>query len=156
MPRTRSDRRRRTNSSRPAEVDGERPRRRTYGKSDPIDALAVARAVLREPDLPEARLDGTARELRLLADYHEELVAERTRIIARLRWHLDELDPGWKVPTKMDRTSSVDKVRAHLLNSSGVVAELAARLVEHRRRLAVEIDELNGDICTGSFVVGDS
>lgn len=25
---------------------------RTYGKSDPIDALAVARAALREPDLP--------------------------------------------------------------------------------------------------------
>ena len=31
---------------------------RTYGKSDPIDALAVARAALREPDLPVARLDG--------------------------------------------------------------------------------------------------
>jgi hypothetical protein len=28
------------------------------GKSDPIDALAVARAVLREPDLPVATLDG--------------------------------------------------------------------------------------------------
>src|SRR5215207_11561104 len=28
---------------------------RTYGKSDPIDALAVARAVQREPDLPVAR-----------------------------------------------------------------------------------------------------
>ena len=34
---------------------------RTYGKSDPIDALAVARAALREPDLPEARLDGVGR-----------------------------------------------------------------------------------------------
>lgn len=30
---------------------------RTWGKSDPIDALAVARALLREPDLPEARHD---------------------------------------------------------------------------------------------------
>jgi transposase len=38
---------------------------RTYGKSDPIDALAVARAALREPELP-ARLDGLERELRLL------------------------------------------------------------------------------------------
>jgi transposase len=36
---------------------------RTYGKSDPIDALAVARAALREPDLPVARLDGVEREL---------------------------------------------------------------------------------------------
>jgi len=30
---------------------------RTRGKSDPIDALAVARAVLREPDLPVASHD---------------------------------------------------------------------------------------------------
>ena len=36
---------------------------RTYGKSDPIDALAVARAALREPDLPVAHLDGVEREL---------------------------------------------------------------------------------------------
>src|SRR5512132_2064334 len=43
---------------------------RTYGKSDPIDALAVARAALREPELPVARLDGPARELRLLVDHH--------------------------------------------------------------------------------------
>ena len=42
---------------------------RTYGKSDPIDALAVARAALREPDLPMAQLDGPARELRLLVDH---------------------------------------------------------------------------------------
>ena len=42
---------------------------REHGKSDPIDALAVARAALREPDLPLARLDGEARELRLLVDH---------------------------------------------------------------------------------------
>jgi transposase len=69
---------------------------RTYGKSDPIDALAVARAALREPDLPAARLDGPARELRLLVDHRDNLVAERTRIINRLRWHLPRArpDPG--------------------------------------------------------------
>jgi transposase len=52
---------------------------RTYGKSDPIDALAVARAALREPNLPIARLDGVERELRLLVDHREDPVAERTR-----------------------------------------------------------------------------
>ncbi|MCW2653878.1 MAG: family transposase [Mycobacterium sp.] len=35
---------------------------RSYGKSDPIDALTVARAALHEPDLPVARLDGIERE----------------------------------------------------------------------------------------------
>ena len=50
---------------------------RERGKSDPIDALAIARAALREPDLPVVRLDGEARELRLLVDHREDLVAER-------------------------------------------------------------------------------
>ena len=73
---------------------------RSYGKSDPIDAFALARSAPREPDLPVARLDGVEREIRILVDHREDLVAERTRIIARLRWHLHELDPGWTPPTK--------------------------------------------------------
>ena len=67
---------------------------RTRGKSDPIDALAVARAALREPDLPTARLDQTALDLRLLIDRREVLVATRTRSISQLRWHLHDLAPG--------------------------------------------------------------
>ena len=58
---------------------------RTYGKSDPIDALAVARAALREPGLPTARLDGPEREVRLLTDHREDLVGERTRAMNRGR-----------------------------------------------------------------------
>jgi transposase len=41
---------------------------RRPGKSDPIDAEAVALAALREPDLPVAQLDGPAREVKLLVD----------------------------------------------------------------------------------------
>ena len=44
---------------------------RTRGKSDPIDALAVARAFLREPDLPVASHDEVSRELKLLVDRRE-------------------------------------------------------------------------------------
>ena len=51
---------------------------RTPGKSDPIDALAVARAFLREPDLPIASHDEVSRELKLLVDRREVLVAQRT------------------------------------------------------------------------------
>ena len=74
---------------------------RTYGKSDPIDALAVARAVLREPNLPLAHLDARTRDLRLLVDHREDLVRERTGYINRLRWHLHELDPTWD-PVRRD------------------------------------------------------
>ncbi len=54
------------------------------------------------------------RELRLLVDHREDLVAERTRIISRLRWHLHELDPGWIPPANIDRTSAFNAVAAHL------------------------------------------
>src|SRR3954451_6823754 len=46
---------------------------RSFGKRDPIDALAAARAALREPDLPVAKLDGAEREVRLLVDHREDL-----------------------------------------------------------------------------------
>ncbi len=73
---------------------------RSYGKSDPIDALAAARTALREPDLPIACLDGPTREVRLLADHREDLVAEHTSVINRLRWRLHELDPCWQPPAR--------------------------------------------------------
>ena len=108
----------------------------------------MARAALREPDLPIARLDGIEREIRLLVDHREDLVAERTRIIARLRWHLHELDPGWSAPTKLERLSAFDKVHAYLSGEKhgAMVGRLALRLVEHLRLLTDEIDELTVEI----------
>src|SRR3954466_415250 len=66
---------------------------REPGKSDQIDARAVARAVLREgvERFPAAFLDERALEIRLLADHRSDLVAERTRMINRLRWHLVDI-----------------------------------------------------------------
>src|SRR5919109_3512168 len=68
---------------------------REPGKSDRIDALAVARAVLREgiERFPVAFLDEQAMQIRLLGDHRDDLVAERTRAQNRLRWHLVELRP---------------------------------------------------------------
>jgi len=82
----------------PKMMAGVRRSARTGGKSDPIDALAVARAALGEPDLPVAQLDGPSRELRLLVDYRESLVKDRTAAQNRLRWRLHELEPGYDPP----------------------------------------------------------
>ena len=58
----------------------ERRAGRVRGKSDPIDALAVARAALREPDLPRPQPDEHVhREIELLVDHRERLVDERRR-----------------------------------------------------------------------------
>ncbi len=68
---------------------------REPGKSDQIDARAIARAVLREgiERFPVAFLDGDAAEIRLLCDHRDVLVKERTRLINRLRINLVILDP---------------------------------------------------------------
>ena len=119
---------------------------RTFGKSDPIDALAIARAALREPALPVARLDGAEREIRLLVDHREDLVAERSRVISRLRWHLRELDPAWAAPANFDRASAFARIKFHLDDFAGIIADLAQRLLTHLHRLTEEIDELTAEL----------
>jgi transposase len=105
---------------------------RTRGKSDPIDAAAVARAALREPDLPIASHDNTSRELKLLVDRREDLVMTRTATINRLLWRVHELDPAWAPPAKsLDLAKHQQALQARLDSVPGgdvvaLVAELAA------------------------------
>jgi transposase len=76
---------------------------RERGKSDPIDALAIARAALREgvETLPTARLAGAELEIRLLALHRERLLDSRTRLINELRWQLHDLWPDWEIPKRV-------------------------------------------------------
>jgi len=120
---------------------------RTYGKSDPIDALAVARAALRQPDLPVAQLDGPAREVRLLVDHREDLVAERTRHINRLRWYLHEIDPSWDPPARsLIRYKTLEDVAARLAATEAMVTRFAADLVVRIRDLTRAANDLEREI----------
>jgi transposase len=120
---------------------------RTRGKSDPIDALSVARAALREPNLPTAWLDPQSRDVRLLLDHREDLVAERTRLMNRLRWHLHELDPDYEVaPRTLDRFCVLDALDTHLAAFESVVADLARALTARCRELNHTIRRLETDI----------
>lgn len=124
---------------------------RTFGKSDPIDAKAVAMAALRHPDLPEARLAGPEREIGLLAAHREDLVAERTRACNRLRWLLHDLDPDL-VPAKgvLDRDVALTRLRTMLAGLAPsievtICLELVERIGEinvRERALAREIERL--------------
>ena len=67
--------------------------------------------------------------MRLLADHREDLVAERTRMFNRLRWHLHELDPDWDpAPRSLTRPQNLAAVAARLAGMDGLVARLAAEL----------------------------
>lgn len=99
---------------------------RTRGKSDPIDALAVARAYQREPDLPVASHDEVSREAKLLIDRRESLVATRTRNINSLLWRVHELDPAHAPKARsLDLAKHQQALREWLATLSGVVAEMA-------------------------------
>jgi transposase len=126
---------------------GQRRSSRQPGKSDPIDALSVARAALREPNLPVAKLDGESRRLRLLVDHRDDLVGERTRIQCRLRWHLHELALEAELPpSSLRRFKVLDHLDKQLSSVEGTVAELARELVGRTRELTVRINELEHEI----------
>src|ERR671937_2558574 len=73
---------------------------RERGKSDPIDALNVARAALQEglEAFPAAQLDGPELDLRLLVDHRERLVRHRVELNSTLLWHLHDLWPELRLP----------------------------------------------------------
>jgi transposase len=120
---------------------------RTFGKSDPIDALAVARAALREPDLPEAFLDQEYRDIRLLCDHRDDLVAERTRQINRLRWHLPEIDPTMQPGTRCLTTKKHQRrILDCLEGTETVIARLSVELVEQIATLTLRINELEAQL----------
>jgi transposase len=86
----------------PRLMAGARPAGRLRGKSDPIDAAAVALAGIRAGlgTLPVARLEGVDLELRRLLDRREDLVQERTPEINRLRWALHDMHCPIEVPAR--------------------------------------------------------
>jgi transposase len=104
---------------------------RSRGKSDPIDAAAVARAALREPDLPVATHDEVSRELKLLVDRRDDLVKRRTATINQLLWRVHELDPAWAPPARsLDLAKHQQTLAGRLADVPGIVAELAREELE--------------------------
>jgi transposase len=127
----------------------ERRAGRARGKSDPIDALAVARAALREPGLSRPRPDEQPfRELKLLVDHRDDLVDERRRAQQRLRWHLHQLDPSFVVPAKaLDRPAHLERVGRWLARRPAEVQVRVARdLVVRCRSLTRTIAALDREL----------
>ena len=136
----------------PKMMAGVRRSARTRGKSDPIDALAVARAFLRDPELPVASHDEVSRELKLLVDRRETLIAQRTATINSLLWRVHELDPERAPkPRSLDLAKHQDALRGWLATQDGIVAELArdelgdivtltARAKDYERRISALVE----------------
>src|SRR6266536_2967964 len=127
----------------------ERRAGRARGKSDPIDALAVARAALREPQLDRPRPGEAAlRELKLLVDHRDDLIDERRRAQQRLRWQLHDLDPELAVPPgALDRPRWLDRVDRRLRRGEQTVQiRIARELVGRCRSLTRTILALDREL----------
>lgn len=106
----------------------ERSSRPGQGKTDPVDAIAIARITARDDDLPPVRaMTGPAADLRVLSDYRDQLVAERTATANRVHIDLLWLHPGYQHQLR-HLTSLADLAAAEaLLDGDSIVRATITR-----------------------------
>lgn len=132
----------------PHRMGASRRGERTPGKSDQIDSLAIARAVVKDgvAEFPVAYLDEAAMEIRLLSDHRSDLVAGRTQIQNRLRWHLVALCPELEASLPrgaLSRVRALDQLARRLRSlPAGPRAAIARELVSQIRRLTLQANTL--------------
>src|SRR5829696_1292258 len=129
---------------------GERRAGRDRGKSDRIDALAVARAALREgvERLPVAELAGIELDIRLLVDHRERLVRTRVALNSTLQWNLHDLWPELQLPGgALFSTKWSTKIARRLARAEQTMRVRIARdELRHLRELTASIKALEAEI----------
>ena len=133
----------------PTTMAGERKSSRISGKSDRIDATAVARAVLRaDKPLQPARLPGPEHQIKLLSDHREHLVDEATRHQRRLRWLLHDIDPELQPAGRSLKLVSVlDRLARQLARREQTLEiRLCRELVRDIRGLVKRADALEAEL----------
>jgi transposase len=82
-----------------------------------------------------------------VVDHRESLIAQRTRLICRLRWYLHELDPAWEPKARsLDAQRTAEQLQARLQDRPGIVARLARELVSRYAASTVSINALENEI----------
>jgi transposase len=101
---------------------------------------------------PAAYLDDRAMEVRLLSDHRDDLVAERTRIQNRLRWHLLQLCPELEAQLPqggLTRQVVQERIARRLRTFRGDTrARVAREQLSGIRTLTRQINELERELHT--------
>ena len=118
------------------------------GKTDPVDAVAIARITARELNLPPVRLAiGPAADLRALMAYRDQLVTERTATVNRVHADLLGLRPGFQ--TKIPALGLKWQINAALALLDGddcVRATLCVRRLQRVQHIDAEILDITKQI----------
>jgi transposase len=113
------------------------------GKSDPGDALAIARLTAREPRLATPRRPGISADLKLLVGARDQVMAERNRLLNQLHADLLVLAPGYGARLPNLSAARHQTAAARLLGRrDGVRAELARARLRRLRQLSAEAERL--------------
>jgi transposase len=125
----------------------ERRKRRSQGKSDLIDAVAIARVVAREEDLPSARRTAQLADLKLLVDYRDQLVRARTQVANRAHADLAAIRPGYEraIP-KLLTKGQLAMARRLVRGDHSLRAELLRRRLAEIARLDRSIAQAGKEI----------
>jgi transposase len=125
----------------------ERIHTRRAGKSDPGDALAIARVTLREASLPPVRADDASRELQMLVEARDDLVGEATRARNRLHADLLVLAPGYQQhAARLVGIRQLAWARRALARRPELQARLARERLARLRQLGRQIRALEAEI----------
>lgn len=132
----------------PKLMAAQRKAARSFSKSDPIDALAIARAAIREPGLPIATLPGIEQEIGLLVDHRDDLVSDASGHQRRLRWHLHAIDPELSIPARgIPNPGNLDKLARWLARREQTTqVRICRELVRMIRELTRRARELEREL----------
>ena len=127
--------------------------RRGPGKTDPGDALSIAKVVLTDRDaLGPAQEPELVRALGMLELQRRRFVHDRTQAVQRLRADWTQLDPVAEAGTlRCDRQRELHKLKRITLGDS-LTQRTAARCI---RELAHDIDDLNHRIAALDTEIAD-
>ncbi len=134
----------------PSLTSRERSSQPGRGKTDEVDAVAIARLTAREPGLPPVRLAvGHAADLRALCDYRTQLVLERTALANRTHAELHGLLPGYhaQIP-RLTAPTFIAAAQQLLDGENSVRAQLTRRRLTRLAELTAEIKEVTSLITT--------
>jgi transposase len=127
----------------------ERRKSTAKGKSDPVDAVAIARVVARDEHLPRVMNEPVNTELQLLDKRREQVKRARNQAQNRLHDHLVTLRPGYHdTLPKLTKSAHLASATRLLRGDRSLRADIARELIADIRRYDAQLAQIEKELIT--------